>query len=113
MRSITGMPGIGGSLGVCGLCGEGLIAEILLGKCVQTVEVVGFDKDVCLHDKCLAVLQQNGTDWRTLPDGPLRKAFERASQQPEFAPAVAGTDDEGKAPQFAKNSSVAYQEQPK
>jgi hypothetical protein len=72
------MPGPGGSLGLCALCGDTFMAEILLGKKVQTVEIEGMDKDVCLHDKCLTVLRQNGPNWRTLPDGPLRKAYAKA-----------------------------------
>lgn len=88
MRSIANMPGPGGSLGMCALCGETFMAEILLGKRVQTVEIVGFDKDVCLHEKCLKVLEQNGADWRTLPDGPLRRAYEKAAARelPPFEP---------------------------
>ena len=37
------------------------------------------DMDVCLHDKCFKVLQQNGSDWHTLPEGPLRRAYEKAT----------------------------------
>lgn len=73
------MPGPGGSQGMCALCGEGFLKEILLGERVRTVEIEGMDKDVCLHTKCLKVLKKNGPDWRTLPDGPLRKAYEKAA----------------------------------
>mgnify|MGYP001613218545 CR=1 FL=1 len=73
------MPGPGGSLGMCALCGEGFLLEILLGKMVNTVGVEGMDKDVCLHDKCLAVLEKNGPDWHTLPEGPLRRAYAKAA----------------------------------
>jgi len=78
-RGIANMPGPGGSLGLCALCGDTFMAEILLGKKVQTVEIEGMDKDVCLHAKCLKVLKQNGPNWRTLPDGPLRRAYEQAA----------------------------------
>ena len=81
MRSVANMPGPGGSLGMCALCGDTFMAEILLGRRVQTVEIEGFDKDVCLHLKCLKVLEQNGPDWRTLPDGPLRRAYEKAASE--------------------------------
>lgn len=77
-RIIANMPGPGGSIGMCALCGESFLMEILLGRNVQTVEIVGMDKDVCLHDKCLDVLKQNGSDWHTLPEGPLRRAYEKA-----------------------------------
>lgn len=63
---------------LCALYGDTFLKEILMGQSVQTVEIVGMDKDVCLHEKCFAVLQQNGPDWRTLPDGPLRRAYEEA-----------------------------------
>ena len=78
-RGIANMPGPGGSLGMCALCGEGFILEILLGQNVATIEINGMDKDVCLHRKCLVVLEKNGPDWRTLPEGPLRRAYETAA----------------------------------
>lgn len=78
-RAISNMPGPGGSLGLCPLCGETFIMEICLGKTVQVVGVEGFNKDMCFHDKCLEVLRKNGPDWRTLPEGPLRKAFEKSA----------------------------------
>ncbi len=78
-RGIANMPGPGGSLGMCALCGEGFMLEILMGRKVQTVEIGGMDKDVCLHDKCMKVLKQNGSDWRTLPEGPLRRAYAKAA----------------------------------
>ena len=75
------MPGPGGSIGMCALCGESFLAEILFGKKVQTVEIEGMDKDVCLHDKCLKTLKANGPDWHTLPEGPLRRAYEKAAYE--------------------------------
>jgi hypothetical protein len=53
--------------------------EILTGRKVQMVEIEGMDKDVCLHQKCMEVLEKNGPDWQTLPEGPLRKAYEKAA----------------------------------
>ncbi len=82
-RGIANMPGPGGSMGMCALGGDAFFTEILLGKNVHTVEIVGMDKDVCLHDKCLMILRTNGPDWRTLPDGPLRRAYERATNAKE------------------------------
>jgi hypothetical protein len=78
-RGVANMPGIGGSLGMCALCGETFMAEILLGQMVQTIEVEGFDKDMCVHQRCLTVLEENGPDWHTLPEGPLRRAYEKAA----------------------------------
>lgn len=78
-RAIANMPGPGGSPGMCALCGVGFLKEILLGELVCMVEIVGMDKDVCLHRKCRDVLEQTGSDWHTLPDGPLRRAYEKAA----------------------------------
>src|SRR5690242_11530570 len=79
MRSTANMPGIGGSLGMCALCGDTFMAEILLGRAVPVIEIEGMDKDVCVHQKCLTVLEKNGPNWRTLPDGPLRRAYAKAA----------------------------------
>lgn len=76
-KPIANMPGPGGSLGMCALCGNNFMLEILTGKMVQTIEVEGFDMAMCLHDKCMKMLEQNGTDWRTLPEGPMRRAYEK------------------------------------
>ena len=75
---------------MCALCGDTFIAEILMGKHVQTVEIVGMDKDVCLHGKCLKVLQKNGPDWHNLPDGPLRRAYQKAADADAADPGVTG-----------------------
>ena len=80
-RSVANMPGVGGSLGMCAVCGDGFIKEILLGEQVQMIEIVGMDKDVCVHDKCLTVLQNNGPNWRNLPEGPLRRAYAEAASE--------------------------------
>ncbi len=61
------------------MCGDTFLKEILMGETVQTIGVEGFDKDMCVHIKCLDVLKQNGPDWHTLPIGPLRRAYEKAS----------------------------------
>ena len=78
-RGIANMPGPGGSLGLCAVCGDTFLREILLGENVQQIEIEGMDKDVCVHLKCLTVLKTNGPEWRTLPDGPLRRAYAKAS----------------------------------
>lgn len=80
-RGVANMPGPGGSLGMCAICGGTFLAEILLGKRVQMVEIVGMDKDVCVHDKCMTVLQTNGPNWRNLPEGPLRRAYQEAENR--------------------------------
>jgi hypothetical protein len=87
---------------MCALCGDSFMAEILLGRSVQTVEIVGMDKDVCLHEKCMKALKDNGPDWHTLPDGPLRRAYATAAcDQPASVPAVPNPDDQPASPQRA------------
>lgn len=76
MKGIANAPGVGGLLGMCGLCGKSFVLEILLGREVHTIEIDGFNADVCLHGKCLEILSECRDDWRKLPDGPIRKAYE-------------------------------------
>ena len=83
MRRVANMPGPGGSLGMCALCGDTFLVEILLGTMVHRLEIVGMDKDVCLHEKCMKVLENNGPDWRALPDGPLRRAYDKTAKGPD------------------------------
>lgn len=45
-----GMPGIGGSLGQCGLCGELFLKEILLGEKVIPFDI-GDDNQFYAHKK--------------------------------------------------------------
>ncbi|MGA9668385.1 MAG: hypothetical protein WBQ94_04210 [Terracidiphilus sp.] len=74
------LPGIGGSLGECVLCGESFAFEVLLGKAVNMIEIKGFSKELPIHGKCLTALEANGKDWRTLPEGPLRREFAKAAE---------------------------------
>lgn len=69
-----GMPGIGGSLGQCQVCGEPFTREVVMGESVQVGRIPGFDEDIAVHTKCVEVLQ-SGCEWTELPDGPLRKVF--------------------------------------
>jgi hypothetical protein len=86
------LPGPGGSLGECVLCGESFALEIITGKSVNMIAVDGFSRDLPIHAKCLITLKANGKDWRTLPDGPLRREFAEANSRQEVA------DDEHNQP---------------
>lgn len=77
MTGTVGMPGIGGSLGQCQVCGETFIGEIVLGKTVMVGRVSGMNCDVAVHSACAKLLQNR--PWRDLPDGPIRQAFEEAN----------------------------------
>ncbi|HTY25593.1 MAG TPA: hypothetical protein VMC85_20860 [Desulfomonilaceae bacterium] len=70
------IPGIDGSLGECVLCGESFLKEIMLNQTVATIHLDGFNAALPIHkETCLPALEKNGPDWKTLPDGPLRREF--------------------------------------
>lgn len=77
------LPGIGGSLGECCVCGESFAMEILTGKGVPMVSIGGFSRDLPVHKKCVGTLeevQKSGGDWKLLPNGPLRREFAQFHQ---------------------------------
>jgi hypothetical protein len=83
---IIGMPGIGGSLGKCQYCGKDFVLAIFGsqpgGNMVATCRVNG--NDVAMHETCYGEFKElvdRTTDWKELPDGPLRTAFEEAAQE--------------------------------
>lgn len=72
------MPGLGGSLGKCALCGDDFLLEILLGESVATVKCSWFpEQTLPMHKKCADKVSENmvATD---LPEGPLRTAWEQS-----------------------------------
>lgn len=72
-----GMPGPGGILGECALCGKPFLAEILLGKNVKSFTAAGSSQNLFGHDDCLEKFQ--GKEFTDLPpESALRKAYERA-----------------------------------
>lgn len=80
------IPGIGGALGECCVCGGTFLTEILLNQTVQMIGIEGMSRDVPVHKKCVQTLQNvkdNGGDWRLLPDGPLREEFAKAQAEQE------------------------------
>jgi hypothetical protein len=78
-KRIANMPGPGGSLGMCGVCGNTFLTEIILNQMVQTVGIDGLTHDICVHDRCMQSLKDAGPDWHKLPDGPLRELFKKAN----------------------------------
>jgi len=75
-----GMPGPGGSLGKCAVCGKPFLVEILMGQPVQSFKIKGIAEMLYAHQKCADLLKKimdsDAKDWRELPGGPLRTAFE-------------------------------------
>lgn len=75
-----GMPGPGGSLGECALCGKPFLTEIILGRSVKSFTVTGSAQNLFGHDDCLERFQ--GKDFADLPsESALRRAYERAKQK--------------------------------
>ena len=70
-----GMPGIGGSLGKCALCGDPFLTEILLGKKVHSFTMPGVKNTLFGHDKCLK--EFDGKECTDLPPAsPIRQLYE-------------------------------------
>lgn len=85
-----GMPGIGGSLGTCALCGQPFLTEILLGKKVHTFTMPGVKNKLFGHDKCLT--QYDGKEATDLPaESPIRQLYE--SQQTKQQSDIYGGSD--------------------
>jgi hypothetical protein len=80
--SLWGIPGPGGSLGRCALCGKNFMKEVITGQVVTTGHVTGIPDELCFHRECcktLTVLITIGAGWQDLPRGPLRTCFEEAA----------------------------------
>ena len=76
-----GMPGPGGSLGICALCGESFAAEVLMGSNVQTFKQAGSDTTFCAHDKCLEASKSCKTLLDLPEASPLRQAYEKQQRE--------------------------------
>jgi hypothetical protein len=86
------IPGIGGNLGECVLCGKSFLTEILTGENVTMMHVQGFDRKLPFHNQCAEdVAKITDGDWKKLPSGPLRQEFEEAAAKLESAKAVRGS----------------------
>ncbi len=83
--TVHGMPGIGGSLGQCVICGRTFVMELLTGDSVQRVGIDGIKGDVCLHEACMPDLERARDEgWETLPEtGPLYRVFAEAAKSQE------------------------------
>ena len=83
MKQVWNMPGPGGNLGKCAVCGDTFLSEILFGEQVKVMGLEGLDKDFCLHLKCVPMIDkvQASGDWRDFPAGPLREFFEKHASE--------------------------------
>jgi hypothetical protein len=75
-----GIPGIGGSLGSCAVCGDTFLYEILMGQRIDSLKLAGIDKNLPVHKKCVEKVIALQGPWEEIrdkfPDGPIKKAFE-------------------------------------
>jgi hypothetical protein len=74
-----GMPGVGGSLGKCAVCGDTFLLAILTGNKVVPFQVGGIKQTLYAHPPCYEKVEKI-TDPKDLPDGPLKDAF---TEQPD------------------------------
>lgn len=81
MSEHFGVPGIGGSLGKCALCGECFAFEIITGRDVKSFKQAGSSTTFYAHDKCL----DDSKNCKTLLDlpeaSPLRQEYERQQRE--------------------------------
>lgn len=88
-----GIPGVGGSLGCCALCGEPFVAEILFGRSVKSFTQAGSSTMFYGHDKCL----EDAKSCKTLLDlpaaSPLRQAYERQEREKSSSPTEVHADE--------------------
>ena len=80
------IPGIGGSLGTCVICGDNFAAEMILGKSVKTISVAGMDKDsLPVHEKCAEKVVELSGPWTDIrdkfPEGPMKRFFDEESAE--------------------------------
>jgi hypothetical protein len=70
------MAGIGGSLGLCALCGENFLVEIIMGTTIKELQVDGCAQQLYAHQVC--AVKYAGKQWHDLPpSSPLRQACEK------------------------------------
>lgn len=82
-----GAPGIGGSLGMCALCGDNFLVEVMVGAMLNK-KVVPFKYSQCsdtlyAHEKCVEPFRDGKEfDVLTLPDkSPLKQAYLEAVKE--------------------------------
>lgn len=75
----NGMPGPGGSLGTCAVCGGSFVMELLIGNSVKTFTVGFIEGELYAHGPC---------------EDTLKAAFAVAKNQPEGLPQATALRDE-------------------
>lgn len=80
-KDFYGLPGPGGSPGMCPICGVNFLLEIILRKTVKSFRINLSEQTFFGHDKCIALLKSLDKDdrwWEKLPAiSPFRREAER------------------------------------
>jgi len=83
MAEHWGIPGIGGSLGKCAVCGDSFAFEVIVGKDVISFRLKGITQTLYAHEKCADYLEQfckEGKPWQELKDGPIKEAYQKEAK---------------------------------
>lgn len=83
------IPGVGGSLGSCAICGEAFVRECILGESVSGLRIGGFSESLPVHDKCADLVVNLQGSWEEIranfPKGPMYDCFEEEFQSGQTA----------------------------
>lgn len=95
-----GIPGIGGSLGCCALCGETFLKEMILGKSCKAITSDGFQGTLYAHEKCLNDYNEKNLNLLKLPDkSPLKIEYLRLMEERNECPECnVSLNKDGKCP---------------
>jgi len=81
------IPGIGGSLGECVVCGESFAKELMLGESVGSLGIEGISANLPVHHKCAENVTKMCGMWKDIrgnfPEGPLKKCFDEQLAEQE------------------------------
>lgn len=79
------IPGVGGSLGMCAICGESFVRECIFGQATAGMKISGFDRTLPVHDACGDKVKSLQGPWEEIrdkfPKGPLYDCFEEEFQK--------------------------------
>ena len=79
------MPGVGGSLGKCAVCGGPFAVEVLMGKTVKTFTVAFIAGELYAHDHCEDTIRDAFAVAQREPEGMAQAAALR-NELPEDSP---------------------------
>ena len=81
------IPGVGGSLGQCVVCGETFVAELVLGESVGSLCIEGINANLPAHHACAEKVTKMCGKWKDVrdgfPEGPLKKCFDEQLAEQE------------------------------